>query len=222
VSGALIPSSSHHSPGSRPLPRHPSRKSCEPGTALDTTGEHRTCTRTAKIVGEEYGGRLPAEESLLVALPGIGKATAAAILAFAYNRPSLLIETNIRRLFLHWFFPLREVVSDREIIPIVSATLDRENPRVWYYALMDLGYHLRSIKPDPNKRSVHYHRQTTFRGSDREIRGRIISALLRESSIERSVLQAAVMADCERVGAICDKMVREGLLAKEGEWFRIP
>jgi len=178
--------------------------------------------RTAKIVGAEYGGRLPAEESLLVSLPGIGKATAASILAFAYNRPSLLIETNIRRLFLHWFFPLREVVPDKEILALVSATLDRGNPRDWYYALMDLGYHLRSINPDPNKRSVHYHRQAKFRGSDREIRGRIISALLRESSMEKSGLQAAVMADGERVSAICDKMVREGLLAKEGERFRIP
>jgi len=80
----------------------------------------------------------------------------------------------------------------------------------------------RSINPDPNKRSVHYHRQAKFRGSDREIRGRIISALLRESSMEKSGLQAAVMADGERVSAICDKMVREDLLAKEGERFRIP
>lgn len=178
--------------------------------------------KTAGIVAGDYGGLLPAEEKDLLTLPGIGKATAASIAAFAYNRPSVFIETNIRRLFIHWFFPVGEQIPDRQILPLVRATLDRENPREWYYALMDFGAHLRSVVPDPNRRSAHYRVQAPFRGSDREIRGRIISVLLRSGCVDQSDLPAAVMADSDRVYAICDRMAAEGLVVKEGERFKLP
>lgn len=178
--------------------------------------------KTAGIVTGDYGGLLPAEEKDLLTLPGIGKATAASIRAFAYNKPSVFIETNIRRLFLHWFFPVGEQIPDRKILPLVRATLDRENPRDWYYALMDFGAHLRSVVPDPNRRSAHYHRQAPFRGSDREIRGCIISVLLRSGCVDQSDLPAAVKAEGDRVRAICNRMAAEGLIVKEGERLKLP
>jgi len=178
--------------------------------------------KTARIVTSEHGGMLPAEEKDLLSLPGIGKATAASIRAFAYNMPSVFIETNIRRLFLHWFFPSGDRIPDSRILPLVRATLDRENPRDWYYALMDFGARLRSVVPDPNQRSAHYHRQAPFRGSDREIRGRIISVLLRSGCVDQSDLPAEVEAEGDRVRAICDRMAAEGLIIKEGGRFRLP
>ena len=177
--------------------------------------------RTACIVEEEFSGVLPPDEKILSTLPGIGRTTAAAILAFAFNLPSVLVETNIRRLFLHRFFPCRDSVPDREILPFVSATLDRENPRDWYYALMDLGSHLRSISPDPNQRSAHRQRQSRFHGSDREIRGRILAALLERTWLCVPDLAAASGADTGRVRAVCRKMEREGLIVEEGGEFRI-
>jgi A/G-specific adenine glycosylase len=53
----------------------------------------------------------------------------------------LLIETNIRRVFIHCFFQNNSPVSDREIIPLVEKTLDRENPQEWYNALMEFEEH---------------------------------------------------------------------------------
>ncbi|MDR1087892.1 MAG: adenine glycosylase, partial [Coriobacteriales bacterium] len=49
--------------------------------------------RTASLVAKEYGGILPESAAALQSLPGIGSATAAGVLAFAYNRPAVYLET---------------------------------------------------------------------------------------------------------------------------------
>ncbi|MDH7509546.1 MAG: A/G-specific adenine glycosylase [Methanolinea sp.] len=209
-------------PGFSPLAEAPLAEVLRAWKGLGYNRRALNLHKTARIVTDRHGGILPAEEKDLLSLPGIGKATAASIRAFAYNMPSVFVETNIRRLFLHWFFPVGERIPDSTIIPLVRATLDRENPADWYYALMDFGAHLRSVVPDTNRRSAHYHRQAPFRGSDREIRGRIISVLLHSGRLDQSNLPAAVMAEGNRVRAICDRMAEEGLIVREGEWFRLP
>jgi len=70
---------------------------------------------------------------------GIGRATAASICAFAFNMPVVFIETNIRRVFIHFFFGDHETVDDTEILPVAQQALFRQDPRTWYNALMDLG-----------------------------------------------------------------------------------
>ena len=99
---------------------------------------------SAQVVVSDYGGSLPRSQERLRALPGIGPATAGAIAAFAYGLPVPFIETNIRAAILHHFFPGRLEVPDREVLPLVEATLDREDPRTWYYALMDYGSWLKT------------------------------------------------------------------------------
>ena len=138
--------------------------------------------RLAVTVSEKYDGRLPCHQDALEKLPGIGKATAGAIMAFAFNMPKPFIETNIRRVFIHFFFSGRKKVSDAAIMPIVARTLDRGNPREWYWALMDYGAFLglRAAKNkirNPNTQSAHYKRQSKFSGSDRELRGKILRIL---------------------------------------------
>ena len=95
--------------------------------------------KIAEIVMHNFGNELPACREALMGMPGIGNATAGALLAFAFNRPVPFIETNIRRVFIHFFFNYREGITDSEIMPLVEQTLDREAPRQWYYALMDYG-----------------------------------------------------------------------------------
>jgi A/G-specific adenine glycosylase len=90
-------------------------------------------------VMNEYNGILPSDSELLLTFPGIGKATASSIAAFAFNLPVVFIETNIRRVFIHFFFDATEEVHDEDILPLVRKALYRENPRIWYWALMDLG-----------------------------------------------------------------------------------
>ena len=73
-----------------------------------------------KIVAE-HGGVFPRETEELVALPGIGPATAQGIRAFAFNLPGVYLETNVRSVFLHAFFPDAVGVPDRELIPLIAA-----------------------------------------------------------------------------------------------------
>lgn len=170
---------------------------------------------TAGIVTEQYSGTLPAEEEVLSSLPGIGKATAASLMAFAFNRPSVVLETNIRRVFIHCFFHNHEKVSDRDIIPLVEATCDRENPRDWYYALMDLGSSLKRRIPNPNRRSTMYHTQPPFQGSDRMIRGRILAILVDERKIPETDLVSRLNTDWERLHGILKILEKEGFLKTE-------
>lgn len=94
--------------------------------------------KCAQRVMNEYGGVLPADVDTLATFPGIGWATASSICAFAFNMPVVFIETNIRRVFIHFFFSDGSSVNDAEILPIVERALP-DDSRVWYWALMDLG-----------------------------------------------------------------------------------
>ena len=136
----------------------------------------------AQIAGT-HDGVVPCEMAELRALSGVGAYTASAIAAFAYQRPVVVLETNIRRVFLHHFFAGRTDVHDRQIEPLVAAALPRTDVRHWYYALMDYGAMLGRLRPNANRRSRHYTRQSPFAGSVREVRGRIIAALSTRGTI---------------------------------------
>jgi A/G-specific adenine glycosylase len=171
---------------------------------------------TARKVASDHGGALPETREALLGLPGIGQSTAGAILAFAFGNPVPFIETNIRRVFLHFFFPCRDRVKDSEILPLVEETLDREDPRRWYYALMDYGTMLKKSMPNPNRKSAHYTRQPPFEGSDRQIRGLILRELVSRGPMEAGELVKGLGKDPVRIYRILGDLVREGFLARSG------
>ena len=180
--------------------------------------------KAAGIIVNEHDGVLPRDTEELQSLPGIGPATAGSLAAFAYNAPTVFIETNIRRVFIHFFFPGRENVHDRDIMPLVEETLDRENPREWYYALMDNGTMLKAREKNPNRRSAHYQKQSRFEGSDRQIRGAVLR-ILTASSAEGGSLEEIreglaslenLKANDDRLARILDSLVRDGLLTGNG------
>ncbi|HOS97185.1 MAG TPA: MarR family transcriptional regulator [Deltaproteobacteria bacterium] len=172
--------------------------------------------KCAQALQEEHRGRFPGTAEDLRRLPGIGHATAGAILAFAFNAPAAFIETNIRRAYINHFFHDRTDVRDREILPLVEATLDRDNPRDWYYALMDYGAMLKNQAPNPNRRSAHYARQAPFEGSDRQVRGRIIKTLVEQGAMTKKKLSARMGIDQKRLDRILSRLEQEGFLARSG------
>lgn len=169
---------------------------------------------TARRVVDEYGGDLPADVETLATFPGIGKATAAAICAYAFNMPVVYIETNIRRIFIHFFFQDREGVRDDEILPLVERALYRENPREWYSALMDYGTVLKKRTANPNRRSASYSRQSRFEGSDRQIRGRILALVLEEGTVTEKEVILRLCEEPGRVKRILGDLAREGFVAE--------
>ena len=94
-------------------------------------------------------GEFPHDEAGLLALPGVGKNTAGAIRAYAYNQPAVFIETNVRAVYIHHFFADSDTVDDKDIRELLEETVDREYPRDFYWALMDYGTRLKKqgIKP---------------------------------------------------------------------------
>jgi A/G-specific adenine glycosylase len=176
--------------------------------------------RAAGIVVADWGGHLKEDPADLVTLPGIGKATAASIAAFAFNRPTVFIETNIRRVFIHCFCADRDGVTDGEILPLVEQTLDRENSREWYYALMDFGTFIAANHPNPNRKSAHYSKQSRFEGSDRQVRGRILR-LLGVGPSSSDDLIGELGEDPARVDRLLLALQAEGFLEIEGELVRI-
>ena len=172
--------------------------------------------KLAQAIAYDHHGILPNDPVVLRALPGIGIATAGSIAAFAYNQPVVFIETNIRRVMLYHFFADEADVPDADIIPIVEKTLDRTNPREWYYALMDYGAHLAKTVPNPNRRSKHYVVQSKFEGSDRQIRGAIIRLLLEFPVLTaQDVLNRFPDEPPERVTTILDQLTKEGFLSQQ-------
>lgn len=145
-------------------------------------GYNRRALRLQEVARKvsEDGGQLPVDRAALEALPGVGPNTAGAIMAYTLNQPVVFIETNIRRVFLHHFFTDIENVHDRELLPLIEAALDLEQPREWYWALMDYGSWLKFQVANPNRRSRHHARQTPFAGSHRQLRGKILELCLQK------------------------------------------
>ncbi|MDR0877360.1 MAG: A/G-specific adenine glycosylase [Treponema sp.] len=134
----------------------------------------------AAAIVEKHNGKVPDTPEKLLPLPGIGPYTAGAIACFAYNYPSVFIETNIRAAILHFYFQDAKGITDKEIFPVLEKVLDTENPREWYYALMDYGAGLKKITVNPSRRSAHYKQQSKFEGSFRQLRGKVIRTLVSE------------------------------------------
>lgn len=171
----------------------------------------------AETVTAHYNGVLPTDASELMKLPGIGTYTASAICAFAFNQPTILIETNIRAVFIYFFFYRRDKIADSALYPLVKATLDVANPREWYYALMDYGVMVKQKYANPARRSVHYHKQSSFEGSDRQIRGMILKVLTTRTSIPLAELIEILDVPSQRADSIIEKLQSEGFIQKRGD-----
>jgi A/G-specific adenine glycosylase len=173
--------------------------------------------RLATIVIDRYDGRLPRTSEALKSLPGVGAATAGAVCAFAFDKPVVFIETNIRSVFIHFFFRNRKDVKDSEILPLVKQTLDAKRPRDWYYALMDYGAMLKEKQPNPGRRSAHYARQSPFEGSVRQVRGMILRAVVKQPRISEDALVKEINRDEDMVRKGLTQLRAEGFIIKKGK-----
>ncbi|MBI2436392.1 MAG: A/G-specific adenine glycosylase [Candidatus Magasanikbacteria bacterium] len=167
----------------------------------------------AQMVTTQYKGRLPQNPEVLKTLPGIGSHTAGSICAFAFNLPIPFIETNIRSVFIHEFFKDKNDIHDKDIWPLVEHTLYIKNPREWYNALMDYGAMLKEKSKNPSRKSVHYIKQSAFKGSDRELRGRILKVLTTDD-LKLGELISKLEEDERRVEKNVDDLMFEKMIKK--------
>jgi A/G-specific adenine glycosylase len=168
----------------------------------------------AQQIVDQYGEGFPANSQELVKLPGVGPNTAGAILAYAFNRPAVFVETNIRTAYIHHFFAGQTAVEDRVVLAALTRTLPKSGIRVWYWALMDYGTFLKQAVGNLNRASRSYAKQTKFAGSKRQIRGQVIR-LLSERPYSSKELQIAI--DDERLAVVLAGLTDEGLIRKAGQ-----
>jgi len=169
----------------------------------------------------KYDGILPSSADILIQLLGIGKATASAIAAFAFNQPVVFIETNIRRVFIHFFFQDRENVKDSELFPLIEKALDQDNPRQWYYALMDYGVMLKKEFGNPNRKSFHYQRQAPFQGSQRQLRGLVLKTVLQATKVTETAIIKKLKKEPKKVKDVIEQLREEGFIRKERNTYSI-
>jgi A/G-specific adenine glycosylase len=171
--------------------------------------------KAAQQIVTRHKGKVPSTLTALNALPGIGAYTAAAVQAFAFNEPGIMLETNIRSALIHEFFPRKKRVADTDLIPLLEATLDARDPRRWYSALMDYGAMIKLVHGNATRRSTTYARQSPFAGSDRALRGKLLRLLLEKPRAVRS-LPTLLQEDRERLDRIVKQLITEGFAAQRG------
>lgn len=181
--------------------------------------------KAAQILEKDYSGSFesfinPAayKKDPLITLPGVGPYTCAAIRAFAFNEPVIMIETNIRTVYIHHFFSQREEkISDQELLPLIEQTLDKDQSRNWYNALMDYGNFIKQTQGNATRKSNSYAKQSQFKGSKRRLRGMIIKHLTSNTIATLSDLLTLDPDEQKRIEVIAQELVEEGLLVFDSQ-----
>jgi A/G-specific adenine glycosylase len=100
----------------------------------------RNLLACARAVARDHGGVFPDTEAGLLALPGVGAYTAAAVAAIAFGRPANVVDGNVERVMARLFAVETPLPAAKPVLRRLAATLVAEDrPGDWPQALMDLG-----------------------------------------------------------------------------------
>ena len=160
---------------------------------------------------------LPKTFEKVIELPGVGNYTASAVLAFGYNEFSNpMIETNIRTALIEEYYKCGENISDsmlqNDLIRLTSSdTVQKVGARVWYYALMDYGAHLKENKISHNTKSKHNVVAIKYKGSSRELRAKILFAIVHKNELPED----------DRTQSLVQKLIDEKFITKKGKKFLV-
>ena len=159
----------------------------------------------------------------LESLPGVGHYTARAIAAFAYNRPEVFVETNIRTVFFYYGFLQKDKISDVELLPLIAETLKKSKmqPRDFYAALMDYGSYLKQSGIKVNSHSKHYIKQSKFEGSARQLRGAILRELLKKPATLAQLEKNLSPRTRREIARELERLKKEGLVSLRARRYAI-
>lgn len=170
----------------------------------------------AQVLLGRHGGKVPRDFAALKALPGIGEYTAKAVRVFAWGEPEVLIETNVRAVIIHHFFPRKKAVSEKDVLSKAVQLAQGQDPRTWHAAMMDYGVYIKAAHGNTARKSAVYTKQKPFKGSLREVRGAIVKVLHR-GALSRRALSARLPASMhERFSQALAGLVQEGMVRVVG------
>ena len=188
---------------------------------------------TATILTTRHGGTVPADVDALLALPGIGPYTAAAVASFAFGQRHAVLDTNVRRVLARLVAGRARPAAAPSVAErrLAESLLPAEPPVAarWSVAVMELGALVcsaaspdcaacpvagdcawlaagRPAEPAPGRRAQRYD------GTDRQCRGRLL-AVLRDSPAPATDADfGAVWADRAQLARALDGLVADGLV----------
>ncbi len=112
----------------------------------------RNAHRAAQMVVRDHGGRFPKDRASAMALPGVGRSTAAAVLASAYGQDEAILDANARRVLFRAAGLVgepRSAANDRRLWQLAAMETPRGTAHDYNQAIQDLGaIHCRSRRPD--------------------------------------------------------------------------
>jgi A/G-specific adenine glycosylase len=186
---------------------------------------------SAVIIRDKHDGHVPSATEALRALPGVGEYTAAAVQAFAFGLPSVVLDTNVRRVIartLSGRAQPRAHVTNTERAQ-AAALLEHDRPAEWSAAVMEFGALIcRAVQPACDSCPVagrcrwradgypapefEARKQAAFAGSDRQARGRIMSLLrAADEPITPSAIESA-WHDAPQLARALDGLVKDALI----------
>jgi A/G-specific adenine glycosylase len=198
----------------------------------------------ARVIVERHDGAVPLTEAELLALPGVGTYTAAAVAAFAHGLRTVVVDTNVRRVLTRALLgrehaaPALTAAEQRPAAEAVPS--DRATSAVWNVADMELGALVcRARGPRCEEcpiaercawlaagRPAHdgppRHGQG-YEGTDRKLRGDIVQRLREEpDALHRNAFDD-LDDDPSRVDRLLDALVSDGLVEPlADDRFRLP
>ncbi len=185
-------------------------------------GYNRRAKALHQIAKQVVESGFPQDEAGIRALPQVGPSTTAAIGAFCHGSKQLYLETNVRRVLLYFFFEGVPEVRDKELYALLEDLIaDEDNPREWYYALMDYGVLLAAHVANPNRRSRHYAKQSKFEGSLRQLRGLLLRICAEEGAKSYDELVEHIDRSTEDIDAALDALCKEGMLVERENAYEI-
>lgn len=100
----------------------------------------RNLHKAARQIRDRHQGQFPQTYDAVLALPGIGRSTAGAILSSAFNQPYALLDGNVKRVLARLSaLPVPPSKALKSLWELSEALLDRNNPQDFNQAMMDLG-----------------------------------------------------------------------------------
>lgn len=198
----------------------------------------------ARAVVEEHDGQVPDDLEALLALPGVGAYTAGAVLAFAFGRRSVVLDTNVRRVLARTLrgeaappptLTVAETAYASALVPSADA-----DAALWAAASMELGAVVCTARAPrcevcpvaalcswraagyPPDEHASRRRTQTWAGTDRQVRGRVMAVLRAATGpVPRQDVQG-VWPDAAQLGRCVAGLVEDGLVEQTGDAYRLP
>lgn len=214
-------------PRAEVLARAPLREVLRTWSGLGYNRRAKYLHECAKELARVYGGKFPQTFDELVRLPGIGRSTAGALLAFSFGADTPMIDTNIRRILIRVFFSTKDAPkkfpTDKELYAFAVSLIPKGKGRMWNYAMLDLGASLCTARnhsdacpllPLHGKVSdfVYKKPQKKFKDSRRYYRGQIMKFLTKGHSLRVSQLPKLLGKTAGEISPIIEGLHRERLV----------